>query len=149
MSNPNIRPIFSKAPHTPVGQGVLGPTAVTAQDGTGSLISIFQADITNGGYVEGVILRSVGSPVATVARLFLCSVTGAFTSGTSNDASNTNLIVEATCNLVTLSQTAASAAVYLPVGFALEPGFRLLLGFGTSTGSAGTGYVPTTIAGKY
>jgi hypothetical protein len=149
MSGPNLDPIFSKAPDVQVGQGVIGPTAVTAQDGTGNLVSIFQADATNGGYVEGVILRPVGSPVLTVARLFLCSVTGAFTSGSSNTASNTNLIAEATCVAVTLSQTAAAAPVYLPVGFAIPAGYRLLLGFGTSTGAAGTGYVPTPVGGKY
>lgn len=145
----NIDPIFSRAPDVQLGGAVLGPTANTAMDGSGAVAAIFQADTINGGFVEGVRLSPVGSPAATVARLYLCSVTGAFTAGTTNTASNTSLIGEVTLGAITASQTVAQMPAYIPVGFAIPPGWRLLLSFGTSTGAAGTGYSVTAIGGKF
>jgi hypothetical protein len=147
----NTEPIYPRLPDVQLGGGVLGPDANTALDGTGANItSIFQADATEGGPVAWVTLKAVGSPAATVARVFICSVTGAFTPGTSNTAVNTALYREITLTATTLSQLAASAQYDLDLGqLRLPPGFRLLLSFGTSTGAAGTGYAVSTHGGKY
>ncbi len=146
----NTLPVFTRTPDVQLGGAVLGPSANTAQDGTGANItSIFQADASEGGYVEQVVLSAVGSPAATVARVFVCSATGAFTPGTTNTAANTSLFAEATLPAVTLSQTAATMKINIPLNLPLPPGFRLLLSFGTSTGASGTGYAVTTVAGKY
>lgn len=147
----NTEPIWPKAPDVQLGGGVLGPDANTALDGTGAnMTSIFQADATEGGPVGWVTFKAVGSPAATVARVFICTVTGAFTPGTSNNAANTSLYRESTLLATTLSQTAASAQFDLDLGeLKLPAGYRLLLSFGTSTGSAGTGYAVSTHGGKY
>lgn len=150
MASANRDPIFSRAPDVQLGGAVLGPSANTAQDGTGANItSIFQADATNGGFVEAVRLMAVGSPAATVARVYVCTATGAFTPGTTNTAANTALLAELTLPAVTLSQTLQTMPAIIPIGIALPLGYRLLLSFGTSTGAAGTGYGVTTIAGMY
>lgn len=145
----NTAPIFSIAPDAQVGGSVLGPTAVTAQDGTGALALIFSADATNGGYVEVVQLKPIGSPVATVARIFFCTATGAYTPGTTNTAANTSLIEELTLPATTLSQVAAQSVYQIPIRRPLPLGTKLLISFGTSTGGAGTGYALTTFGGKY
>lgn len=147
----NRDPIFSSAPDIQLGGAVLGPSANTAQDGTGANItSIFQADASNGGFVEAVILAAVGAPAATVARVYICTVTGAFTPGTSNTAATTSLIGELTLPVVSaVSQTIAQAPQVIPIGRALPAGYRLLISFGTSTGAAGTGYAVTAVGGKY
>jgi hypothetical protein len=149
----NTDPIYSRLGDIQSLNGaVAGPTANTAQDGTSSatsMYSVFQADATNGGYVYGVNFASAGSPAATVGRIYVCTVTGALTIGTSNTAANTFLFKEVTLPIVALSQTAAGQDIFVPINLALPAGYRILVSFGTSTGAAGTGYVVTAVAGKY
>jgi hypothetical protein len=120
---------------------VVGPTANTALDGTGTLYKAFTAG-TNGSYVQKIRFRPVGSPAATVCRVFISS-------STSTSATNTWLFDEITLPAVTLSQTAASSVFELPLNFALNASYLLYVTFGTSTGSTGTGYSVVTIAGDY
>ena len=120
---------------------VSGPTANTALDGSGTLIKAFTAG-ANGSYVQKIRFRPVGSPAATVCRVFISS-----SSSTSTTVSW--LYDEITLPAVTLSQTAASSVFELPINVALDPNYLLYVTFGTSTGSAGTGYSIVTIAGDY
>lgn len=146
----NTAPIYGRAPDVQVGGAVLGPTAVTAMDGTGALQAIFQADLTEGGFVDSVVLKPVGSAAATVVRLFIYDgdpVT--FTPGTSNTVANTCLIDEISTVATTASNTLAQNAYVFSVRRALKPGQRLLIGFGTSTGAAGVGFAVTTFGSKY
>ncbi len=145
----NTNPIFTRVGDIGMAGAVLGATAVTNLDGTGALSPIYQADTTEGSYVTRIIAKPVSSANATVVRIYICSVTGAFTSGTSNTVANTDLIAEQTLPANTVSATAASPQFEIPINIALPIGFRLLASFGTSTGGAGTGYKLTTIAAKY
>lgn len=120
---------------------IVGPTANTAQDGTGTLYKAFTAG-SNGSYVQKIRLRPVGSPAATVCRVFISS-------STTTNATNTWLYDEITLPAVTVSQTAASSVFELPINVALDPNYLLYVTFGTTTGSAGTGYSVVTIAGDY
>jgi hypothetical protein len=126
-----------------------GPTAVTAQDGTGALQQIFVSDSVNGSYCDSIVMKPIGAPVASVARIFLCSATGAFTPGTTNTAINTTLLTELTLGAQALSQTQAATEYTIPIRRQLPPGWSLLIAYGTSTGATGTGYVATTFGGKY
>lgn len=148
----NTAPIFTRLGDPQVGGAVIGPTANTNLDGTSSSTSstlIYTSDATNGSYVQKVILKAVGSPAASVARVFLCTATGALTMGTTNTAANTSLIGEVAVPAITVSQTAASPQFEIPINIALGLDQKLLLAFGTSTGAAGTGYASTVVAGKY
>jgi hypothetical protein len=120
---------------------VVGPTANTAQDGSGTLYKAFTAG-ANGSYVQKMRFRPVGSPAATVCRVFISD-------STSTTTTDTWLYDEITLPAVTVSQTAASSVFELPLNFALDPNYLLYVTFGTSTGSAGTGYSIVTIAGDY
>ena len=120
---------------------VVGPTANTALDGTGTLYKAFTAG-ANGSYVQKVRFRPVGSPAATVCRVFISS-------STTTSASATWLYDEITLPAVTLSQTTATSVFELPINVALDPNYLLYVTFGTSTGSSGTGYSIVTIAGDY
>ncbi len=120
---------------------VVGPTANTAQDGSGTLVKAFTAG-TNGSYVQKIRFRPVGSPAATVCRVFISS-------SSTTSATATWLFDEITLPAVTVSQTAASSVFELPLNIALDPSYLLYVTFGTSTGSAGTGYSVVTIAGDY
>lgn len=120
---------------------VVGPTANTAQDGSGTLYKAFTAG-ANGSYVQKMRFRPVGSPAATVCRVFISS-------STTTSATATWLYDEITLPAVTVSQTAASSVFELPMNFALPANYLLYVTFGTSTGSAGTGYSVVTVAGDY
>jgi len=120
---------------------VVGPTANTALDGSGTMYKAFTAG-SNGSYVQKMRFRPVGSPVATVARVFISS-------STTTSTTATWLYDEITLPAVTQSQTAASSVFELPINVALDPSYLLYVTFGTSTGSAGTGYSVVTIAGDY
>jgi hypothetical protein len=120
---------------------VVGPTANTATDGSGTLYKAFTAG-ANGSYVQKMRFRPVVSPAATVCRVFISS-------STTTSATNTWLYDEITLPSVTVSQTAASSVFELPMNFALPANYLLYVTFGTSTGAAGTGYSIVTIAGDY
>jgi hypothetical protein len=142
----NINPIYSIAGRVDSVANnnsglVVGPTATTTLDGTGTMYKAFTAG-ANGSYVQKVRFRPVGSPAATVARIFVSS-------NTTTSNTNTWLYDEITLPAVTVSQTAATSVFELPLNFALNAGYLLYVTFGTSTGSAGTGYSVVTIAGDY
>lgn len=148
----NADPIYTRTPDIQGAGAVVGPTANTNQDGTSSSTSsatCFVADSTEGGFVQKLILKSVGSPAATVARVFLHMTSGAFTMGTTNTAANTNMIAELTLIAITTSNTVAQNHYEIPLNLPIPPGYRLLIAFGTSTGAAGTGYAVTAVGGKY
>jgi len=96
----------------------------------------------NGSYIQKIRFRPVGSPAATVARVFIST-------STTTSATNTWLYDEITLPAVTVSQTAASSVFELPLNIAVDPNYLLYVTFGTSTGAAGTGYSVVTIAGDY
>jgi len=120
---------------------IVGPTANTAQDGTGTLYKLFTAG-ANGSYIQKIRFRPVGSPAATVCRVFIST-------STTTNATNTWLYDEITLPAVTLVNNAASSVFELPLNFAIEANYLLYVTFGTSTGSAGTGYSVVAIAGDY
>jgi len=120
---------------------VVGPTANTATDGSGTLYKAFTAG-ANGSYIQKIRFRPVASPAATVCRVFISS-------STTTSATATWLYDEITLPAVTVSQTAASSVFELPLNFAIDPSYLLYVTFGTSTGATGTGYSIVTIAGDY
>jgi hypothetical protein len=120
---------------------VVGPTANTSQTGTGTLYKAFTAG-ANGSYVQKMRFRPVGSPAATVCRVFISS-------SSTTSATATWLYDEITLPATTVSQTAATSVFELPLNFALDPNYLIYVAFGTSTGASGTGYSVVTIAGDY
>lgn len=146
----NTAPIYVRTSDVQLCGSVVGSSANTATDGTGAnTYLIFTSDSTEGSYVYKVILKSISSTAATVARVFYCSATGAFSAGSTNTAANTTMIGELSLTAFTASNTAASPQYEIPINFPLPPSTKLLITFGTSTGAGTTGFNPLVIAGKY
>jgi hypothetical protein len=151
----NTSPIYIGKPNVQIAGSVIGPSANTATDGTGANISlIYTFNVTEGGFANKIIMKPIGATAATVARVFLCTDTGAtFTPGTTNTTANTALIAEISLPAITVSQTAAQNHFEIPLNIAVQAGvttgMKLLMTFGTSTGAAGVGYNPVTIGGSY
>ena len=65
----NINPVFLLVPV--VSWGTLMTAANTAMDGTGTVVTIFTADATNGGRCDEIRFKAAGTNVTTVARIFI------------------------------------------------------------------------------
>lgn len=151
----NTDPIFSKVADiqsSSLAAGtLLGPTANTAQDGTGTMYPIWTADATNGGFLQKLTFESITTVAATVCRIFLSDTVPTVTSGAlvSNTSLNTHKIGEISLPAVTVSQTAAAPHLEYPINMAIPPGYRISITFGTSTGASTTGWAVLGIGGKY
>lgn len=134
----NTSPIFSIAGDIEWGTTAI-TTANTAKDGTGTVLTVFTADV-NGAFVQRIRFRSAGTNIATVARIFI-------NNGSDNaTASNNILYDEITLAATTLSEVAALATYELPLNFVLPAGYKINVTLGTTVAA---GYYVSVIGGKY
>lgn len=139
----NTSPIYCKAGDP---QWTVLSAVNAAMDGTGTIgTNIFTVYTApgDGGRVELLRARALGSNVASVLRVFL-------NNGNSNATpANNTLWGELTLPLTTASAVAALqdqflSAPYFPL--VLQSGFRILVTLGTAVAA---GYAVTVAAGKY
>lgn len=135
----NVTPIYSGSADLDWGATAL-TTANTAKDGTGTVLTVFTADATNGGYVHSIRFRPAGTNIATVARVF-------WNNGSTNaTAANNILRDEITLAATTLSEVAALALYEIPLGYAMQPGYKLNVTLGTTVAA---GYYVSVVGGSY
>ena len=133
----NTSPIYSRIPDVQWGQV---DTANTAKDGTGTVVTVFTADATEGGRIEKVRVRVKGTNVATVLRLFINN------GSTNATAANNVLFTEVTLPATTLSEAAALVEQEVPLNLSLPPGYKINAAIGTTVAA---GYALTGVGGKY
>lgn len=135
----NTAPIYTLAPDVQwIGAVAAANTTVDLTAGT--IYLVFTADATNGGFIQRIRFRSLGTNIATVARIWINNG-----SATSTAANNT-LFDEITLAATTVSQVAALANYEVPLNFALIAGYRIYVTVGTTVAA---GYGVTIIGGKY
>ena len=137
---PNNQPIFSR-----IGDiqwsGASASAANTTKDlTTGTTYSVFTADATNGGYVQRIRFRPLGTNQATVARIW---INNGSTTGT---AANNVLFDEVSLAATTVSETSALSTTEIPLNFALPPNYRIYVTLGVT---ASAGYAVSVVGGKY
>jgi hypothetical protein len=133
----NTAPIYSAAPIVTWGTVA---TANTARDGTGTVVTVFTADATNGGRVEKLKVRALGTNVATALRVFINN------GSTNATAANNTLYFEATIAATTASEVAAVADNEISLQLALPAGYKLNITIGTTVAA---GLAVTAVGGKY
>lgn len=147
----NQAPIFSKvaamgfAPNGAMGTSTSGSYGlVTDYVGTGANnAAIFTADSTNGGFVQRIRFKSLGTnSSAAVARIYINN------GGSQTVANNNYFYGECSLPTTTASTTAATVDVDYPLNFALPPSYKIVVGISSSS-SLGAGWVPTVIGGSY
>lgn len=116
-------PIFAQTPIFSVGQTVT--TANTAKDGTGTVVLIYTAG-ANGSRIDSIKVRSTGTAVATVLRVFVNN------GATNVTATNNTLYTEATIAATTLSEVAATADNLIPMTISLPATYRVYVTIGTT-----------------
>lgn len=135
----NVQPVFAKTPNVGWGTSAIA-TANTAKDGTGTVLTCFTADGTNGSFVQRIRFRAAGTNVATVARVFINN------GSTNATAANNILWDEITLSATTLSETSALSTYELPLNFALNAGYKINVTIGTTVSA---GYYVSVIGGDY
>ena len=133
----NTVPIFPIAGQ--ISWGTLA-TANTAKDGTGTIVTVFTADATNGSRVDSIIVRPKGTNVASVLRVFI-------NNGSDNaTATNNTLYTERTLPASTLSEVAELSGLILTMNLVLPAGYKLNCTIGTTIAA---GVAVTAVGGKY
>jgi len=136
----NNAPIYSKVGNVQWASGAITAANTTIDLTSGTSYLVFTADATNGGYLPRIRFRSLGTNVATVARVWITNATGP------GVGANAILWDEITLPATTVSQTGALTVQELPLGFALDPGYKIYVTLGTAVAA---GYHATIPGGKY
>lgn len=136
----NVQPIYSKTADIQWATEIVQSANTTTNLTAGTIYHIFSADTTNGGYVQRVRFRPLGTNAATVARIWINN------GGDTTTAANNSLWDEIAIALTTVSQTAAQATYELPLNFPLPPSYKLYVTLGTAVLA---GFDVTVIGGKY
>lgn len=141
----NLDPIYSKAGALSSDNATAMGTALTAAaaDYTGigaNNILAFTADATNGGFIQRLRVKPLGTNVASVLRIFINN------GSVNTTATNNSFYGELSLPATTISAVAANIDLDYPMNFALPAGFRIYVGLGTAVAA---GWKITPIAGKY
>lgn len=136
----NTAPIYSKVADIQWATDIVQSANTTTTLTSGTIYPIFTADTTNGGYVQRVRFRPLGTNVATVARIWINN------GGATTTADNNAMWDEISFPITTVSQTAAQATYELPLNFPLPASYRLYVTLGTAVAA---GFDVTVIGGKY
>lgn len=143
----NTTPLYTRTPDVQWGAadgngGAAGPlkTANTAKDGTGTVLTVFTADATEGGYVQEVRARAAGTNVASVLRIFLNN------GSTNATIANNIMIAELPLPATTLSEIGSLPDYTIPINRAIPPGYKLNVTLGTTVAA---GYFVSGFGGKY
>jgi|JI9StandDraft_2_1071091.scaffolds.fasta_scaffold232415_2 hypothetical protein len=143
----NTAPIYTISPHVEWGSedgngGAAGPlkTANTAKDGTGTVLTVFTADVTNGSYIQEIRARAAGTNVASVLRVFLNN------GSTNATIANNILIAELPLPATTLTEVAALSDYTIQLQRAIPAGYKLNVTLGTTVAA---GYFVSCFGGNY
>ena len=142
----NKSPIYSvKGDVSSDNATAMAPTFTTAAaDYTGITAThnklVFTADATNGGFIQRLRFKAIGTNTASVARVFINN------GSTNATATNNSFYGELSLPATTAIATAATIEVDYPMNFALPAGFRIYVGLGTTVAA---GWVCTPIGGEY
>ena len=135
----NTAPIFTLAPDVQWSPLLVSASNATTDGTAGTTYLIFSAS-AEGGFVQRVRFRALGTNVATVGRIW---INNGLTSGS---AANNALIDEITLNATSAAPAASLANQEVPINFAIPAGYRLFVTLGTAVAA---GFDVTAIGGRY
>lgn len=143
----NTDPIFSRLGDVSSNSATaMAPTFTTvsspAYDGTDTTNTklVFTADATNGGFIQRLRFKAIGTNTASVARIWLNN------GATPGTATNNSFYGEISLPGTTAIATAATVEIDYPMNFALPAAFRVYVGLATTVAA---GWVCTPIGGEY
>lgn len=148
-NTPQTQPIFTRQGEVSANSGLtptanmatVALTAVADYTGvSGNYKLVFTADENNGGFVQRLRFKAIGTNTASVARIFINN------GGVQTVAVNNAFYGEQSLPATTAINTAGTIDIDYPMNIALNPGFRIYVGLGTTV-AAGWSVMP--IGGRY
>jgi len=141
----NTDPIFSKIGEVSKDDGTtFAGTIITATGDytgvSGNHQLVFTADANNGGYIQKLRFKAIGTNVATVARIYLNN------GSTNGTAANNVFYGELSLPASTATNTASTGDIEYPLELALPPGFKIYVGVATTVAA---GWICTAVGGQY
>ena len=134
----NTSPIFTLVPE--IQWAISATTANTTKTlAAGTNFLCFSAG-TNGSFVQRIRFRTLGTNVASVARIWINN------GDTTATASNNTLWDEISLPATTVTETAAQSNYELPLNFALPPSYTIYVTLGTAVAA---GWDVIVIGGDY
>lgn len=134
----NTSPIFTLTPD--IQWAISATTANTTKTlAAGTNFFCFSAG-TNGSFVQRIRFRTLGTNVASVARIWINN------GNTTATASNNTLWDEISLPATTVTETAAQSNYELPLNFALPPSYTIYVTLGTAVAA---GWDVIVIGGDY
>lgn len=148
-NTPGTSPMFTRQAEVSSNSGAFGTASFAAiiltatADFTGVSANhqeVFRADENNGGFIQRIRFKAIGTNIATVARIYINN------GGVQTVAVNNVFYGEQSLPATTLNNAGATIEIDYPMNFALNPGFRIWVGLGTTVAA---GWRPTAIGGRY
>lgn len=136
----NTAPIWTKVGDIQWNDSPILTANATTDLTSGTISLIFTADATNGGYIQKLRFRSLGTNIATVARIWINN------GGDTATSANNTLWDEVSLAISTASTTTALSVYETPMNLALPPGYAIYVTLGTTVAA---GYDCIAIGGKY
>jgi hypothetical protein len=138
----NTDPIYSKQGDVSTNgtTGMSQAITAAANDFTGAganNVLVWTADATNGGFLQKLRAKAVGTNAATILRVFI-----------NNGSANTTAANNTFYTDINLPSTVGTAGldIDIPMNIALNPGFRIYVGLSSAVAA---GWVVTGVGGKY
>lgn len=131
MAAPNIAPVFSRASDVQWIEGIVtANNTIDITSGTSYLVCT--ADSTNGGFLEGVIIKvnPANNGAATVVRFWLNN------GSTTGTAANSCIVGEIAIPATTTTATGALPDFYWAANLALPAGYKVYATVGTAPGGS-------------
>jgi hypothetical protein len=123
--------------------GMANTMTTAAADYTGvsaNNVLVFTAGATNGAYVRRLRFQAIGTNTASVARIYLNN------GSTNTTAANNSLYGQVSLPATSAITTASTVEIDYPMELALNPGFRIYVGLGTTVAA---GWVCVAVGGQY
>ena len=134
----NTSPIFTIAPDIQWVDAIT--VANTTKDLTSGTIYLAFTGSTNGSFLQRIRFRTLGTNVASVARVW---INNGLTTGT---AANNTLWDEISLPATTVTEVASQSNYELPLNFALPPNYTIYLTLGTAVAA---GWDAIVVGGDY
>jgi len=133
----NTAPIYARTPQIEWGTIT---TQNTAMNGTGTVVTVFTADATEGSFLDEIRFRALGTNIKTVARIWLNN------GSTNATPANNSLITEVSLPASTADADDPTNEMAIRVEKAIPAGYKINVTIGTTIAS---GYAITAFGGKY
>lgn len=141
----NTQPIYSLIPNTSIAKAstvfpIVLLTAANDYTGISASNVIMHTAGVDGSFVDRVVLKALGTNVASLARIYINN------GSVNTTATNNMLFAEIPLPATTSSQTTPTQDVVLPLNLRLDPAFRLFIGIETTVAA---GWQAVCLAGQF